>query len=113
MVAHDETSVTLACAVRPQPGYEWQFDLQVIYALNPVGLVVTCRAVNVDRDPAPFGVGFHPMPRTLQALALVSPDLISAAAKAPTGGSRGARVASSSSMKWWLWPKRAEALMRS
>ena len=189
MVVHDETSVTLACAVRPQPGYEWQFDLQVIYALSPVGLVVTCRAVNVDRDPAPFGVGFHPMPRTLQALALVSPDLISeyvstssarcrcffdsttvrsayyredrittadvaswlgdlmrrglarstatralatlrsllsfavadnrvtvnaaAAAKAPTGGSRGARVASSSSMKWWLWPKRAEALMRS
>jgi hypothetical protein len=36
-----------------------------------------------------------------------------AAAKTPTGGSRGARVASSSSMKWWLWPKRAEALMRS
>jgi len=48
LVAHDEASVTLTCAVRPQPRYEWQFDLQVIYALNPVGLVMTCRAVNVD-----------------------------------------------------------------
>jgi hypothetical protein len=36
-----------------------------------------------------------------------------AAAKAPTGARRGARAGSSTSMKWWLWPKRAEALMRS
>jgi aldose 1-epimerase len=49
LVAHDETSVTLACALRPQPGYEWQLDIQVTYALSPVGLVVTCQAVNVKR----------------------------------------------------------------
>ena len=30
-----------------------------------------------------------------------------AAAKAPTGGRRGARAGSSTSMKWWLRPKRA------
>jgi aldose 1-epimerase len=59
-IAHDQTSVTLSCAVRPQPGYEWQLDLQVTYALSQAGLVVTCQAVNADKEPAPFGVGFHP-----------------------------------------------------
>jgi hypothetical protein len=29
------------------------------------------------------------------------------------GGRRGARAGSLTSMKWWLWPKRAEALTRS
>jgi aldose 1-epimerase len=43
-----------------QPGYEWQLDIQVTYALSQAGLVVTCQAVNTDRAPAPFGVGFHP-----------------------------------------------------
>ena len=33
-----------------------------------------------------------------------------AAAKPPTGVRRGARAASSTLMKWWLWPRRAEAL---
>ncbi len=60
LVAHDPRSVTLSCVVRPQPGYEWQLDLQVTYALSEAGLVVTCQAVNADREPAPFGVGFHP-----------------------------------------------------
>ena len=60
LVAHDPTSVTLSCAVRPQPGYEWQLDLQVTYALSQAGLVVTFQALNADREPAPFGVGFHP-----------------------------------------------------
>ena len=30
----DPASVTLACAVRPQPGYKWQFDLQITYTLD-------------------------------------------------------------------------------
>ena len=46
--------------MRPQPGYEWQLDLQITYALSQDGLAVTCRAFNADREPAPFGVGFHP-----------------------------------------------------
>jgi aldose 1-epimerase len=29
MVTHDPTSVTMSCTVRPQPGYEWQLDLEV------------------------------------------------------------------------------------
>jgi aldose 1-epimerase len=59
-VAHHSTSVTLSCAVRPQPGYEWQLDLQLTYALDARGLSVTCRAINADTVTAPFGVGFHP-----------------------------------------------------
>ena len=60
LVAHDPTSVTLSCAVRPQPGYEWQLDLAVTYALDAAGLTVTTQAVNLDQRPAPLGVGFHP-----------------------------------------------------
>ena len=52
--------VTLSCAVRPQPGYEWQLDLQITYTLDGTGLTVTFIAVNTDSEPAPFGVGFHP-----------------------------------------------------
>jgi aldose 1-epimerase len=59
-VAHESTSVTLSCAVRPQPGYEWQLDLEATYALDDTGLTVTIQAVNADTDRAPFGVGFHP-----------------------------------------------------
>ena len=59
-VAHESTSVTLSCAVRPQPGYEWQLDLQVTYSLDDAGLTVIFQAVNADTERAPFGVGFHP-----------------------------------------------------
>ena len=60
VVAHDPASVTLSCAVRPQPGYEWQLDLQVTYSLDATGLIVNFQAVNADAERAPFGVGFHP-----------------------------------------------------
>jgi aldose 1-epimerase len=60
LVAHDPASVTLSCAVRPQPGYEWQLNLQITYGLSQDGLVVSCQAVNADKEPAPFGIGFHP-----------------------------------------------------
>jgi aldose 1-epimerase len=59
-VAHEPTSVTLACAVRPQPAYEWQLDLAVTYALDRTGLQVTLRASNAGTERAPFGAGFHP-----------------------------------------------------
>jgi aldose 1-epimerase len=60
VVAHESMSVTLSCAVRPQPGYEWQLDLEVTYMLDAAGLTVTFQAVNADTERAPFGVGFHP-----------------------------------------------------
>lgn len=59
-VAHDARSVTLSCAVRPQPAYEWQLDLEVTYGLDDAGLTVTLRAVNAGNERAPLGVGFHP-----------------------------------------------------
>jgi aldose 1-epimerase len=60
LVERVPAAVTLTCALRPQPGYEWHLDLQVAYALDDDGLTVTLQAVNVDREPAPFGAGFHP-----------------------------------------------------
>ena len=60
MRRQDLNQVTLSCAVRPQPGYEWQLDLEITYVLDDGGLTVTFTAVNTDDEPAPFGVGFHP-----------------------------------------------------
>ena len=59
-VAHDASTLTMSCALRPQPGYEWQLDLEITYALDAAGLTVTLYTVNVDSRRAPFGVGFHP-----------------------------------------------------
>jgi aldose 1-epimerase len=60
LVAHMPASVTLSYAMRPQPGYEWLLDLELTYELDDAGLTVTLRARNLDRERAPFGVGFHP-----------------------------------------------------
>lgn len=55
-----QDSVVLSCAVRPQPGYEWQLAVQVTYRLGEEGLVVGLTAVNTGTERAPFGAGFHP-----------------------------------------------------
>jgi len=60
LVAHRPASVTMSYVLRPQPGYEWQLDLELTYELDDAGLTVTLRAGNLDRERAPFGVGFHP-----------------------------------------------------
>ena len=60
LVEHTPASVSLSCALRPQPGYEWNLDLHVTYAVNDAGLSATLQAVNADVEPAPFGAGFHP-----------------------------------------------------
>ena len=90
LVAHDPTSVTLSCVVRPQPGYEWQVDLQLTYALSHAGLVVTCLAVNADRQPAPFGVGFHPYltlgTASVDGLTLTVPGTTCLEPASPAGG---------------------------
>jgi aldose 1-epimerase len=89
LVAHDETSVNLSCAVRPQPGYEWQLDLQITYALSQAGLVVTCQAVNADSEPAPFGVGFHPyltLGMAVDGLTLTVPAATYLEPASPAGG---------------------------
>ena len=76
LLRHDPSQVTLSCAVRPQPGYEWQLDLEITYQLDRAGLTVTLTAVNTDDEPAPFGVGFHPyltLGTTVDALELTVP----------------------------------------
>ncbi|HTW15988.1 MAG TPA: aldose 1-epimerase family protein [Nocardioides sp.] len=57
---HTGADVTLACAVRPQPGYEWALALRVGYHLDDGGLTVTLTAANTGTERAPFGAGFHP-----------------------------------------------------
>lgn len=59
-VAHSVSAVTMAYAIRPQPGYEWQLDLELTYALDDAGLTVTLRVRNAGGERAPFGAGFHP-----------------------------------------------------
>ncbi len=55
-----ESSVTVACELHPQPGWEWPLDLSVTYALTGDGLVVTPVVTNPGATAAPFGLGFHP-----------------------------------------------------
>lgn len=60
LVEYDDPEVTLQCAVRPQPGYEWQLLLEVRYTLGPSGLTVTMTSTNTGTERAPFGAGCHP-----------------------------------------------------
>jgi len=53
-------SVVLRHEVREQPAYPWDLDLRVTYVLSSRGLRVTTEATNRSREPAPFGIGFHP-----------------------------------------------------
>ena len=55
-----QNSVTLGCILQPQPGYPWRLEVEIEYRLGRAGLTVRAEATNLDRDPAPLGVGFHP-----------------------------------------------------
>lgn len=55
-----DSSVSLTCAVRPQPGYEWQLELAMHYRVDEGGLTVRLEAANTGAERAPFGAGFHP-----------------------------------------------------
>ncbi len=76
-LAHDTASVTLGCALYPQPGYEWRLGLAVTYALGDGGLTVSLEATNADTERAPFGAGFHPYlvlgPESVDTLLLTVP----------------------------------------
>ena len=52
--------VMMAHRLAPQPGYPFDLDLSVEYALDRHGLTVTARATNAGHGPCPFGAGFHP-----------------------------------------------------
>ncbi len=86
LVAHATDRVTLACALRPQPAYEWPLDLEITYAISGSGLTVMFAATNAGDESAPFGVGFHPyltlgtatvdtLELTVPAAAFLDPDI--------------------------------------
>jgi aldose 1-epimerase len=53
-------AVTLACDLRPRPGYPFALRVEVEYAVGADGLEVALRATNTGTDAAPFGGGLHP-----------------------------------------------------
>lgn len=56
----DDDSIVLAATVYPQPGYRFQLDTRVRYALGERGISMTHTIVNVGDRPAPVAVGAHP-----------------------------------------------------
>lgn len=60
LVAQAQNVVTVACLLRPSPGFPFGLDLQIEYRLGRDGLSVTTTAVNVCDVSLPFGLGFHP-----------------------------------------------------
>jgi aldose 1-epimerase len=60
LVERDGTAVTLAATVFPQPGYPFQLDTSVTYALTDTGLDVTHTVHNVGPGNAPVAIGVHP-----------------------------------------------------
>jgi aldose 1-epimerase len=53
-------AVTLACDLRPRPGYPFAVRVEVSYELGATGLQLELRATNTGDGPAPFGGGLHP-----------------------------------------------------
>jgi len=60
VVSRAQNVLTLGCSLHPQPGYPWRLELVNEYRLGRDGLTVSTSATNLDRAPAPFGIGFHP-----------------------------------------------------
>jgi aldose 1-epimerase len=60
MVSRAQNVLVLGCTLHPQPGYPWRLALLNEYRLGRDGLTVSCTVTNLDRTPAPFGIGFHP-----------------------------------------------------
>jgi len=58
--AHAQNVLTVACPVRPTPGYPFRLDLRIEYRLGRDGLTVTTTAQNPGAVTLPFGLGFHP-----------------------------------------------------
>lgn len=59
-VHHEASVVELGCRLVAQPGYPWELDLGVRYAVDAAGLSVTISATNRTGSPAPFAAGMHP-----------------------------------------------------
>lgn len=60
LVERDEDWVELAVRIAAQPGYPYDLELEVTWALSEGGISCALAAVNVGAGMAPFGVGAHP-----------------------------------------------------
>ncbi|MBT2514110.1 aldose 1-epimerase family protein [Arthrobacter sp. ISL-30] len=60
LVEKTETSVSLAYALRPSPGYPFSIALLASYTLSADGLRATVTATNSGQGTAPYGVCPHP-----------------------------------------------------
>jgi aldose 1-epimerase len=69
--------VVVQHVIRPQPGYPFEVDVRVQYALLPTGLTVTTTATNVGEEACPYGNGAHPY------LTLGAPTVDSIVLRAP------------------------------
>jgi aldose 1-epimerase len=56
----EPSRVVMEHVLRPQPGYPFSLALSVDYALSAEGLSVRVTALNVGRNPCPYGSGAHP-----------------------------------------------------
>jgi len=52
--------VVLSARVHPRPGYPFDLEVTVEYALGELGLTVTTSARNLGATPCPYGAGQHP-----------------------------------------------------
>jgi aldose 1-epimerase len=55
-----QNRVSMACELRPSPGYPFSLRLAIEYRLGRDGLTVTADAENMGNGDLPFGLGFHP-----------------------------------------------------
>jgi aldose 1-epimerase len=53
--------VQLGCRIAAQPGYPFDLDVSVRWSLTARGLQCDLAAENAGADPAPFGIGTHPL----------------------------------------------------
>ncbi|MGI8613022.1 MAG: aldose 1-epimerase family protein [Nocardioidaceae bacterium] len=56
----DESAVAAHLHLLPSPGYPFDLQLRVEYALHDRGLTVTATTTNLGAQEAPYGHGFHP-----------------------------------------------------
>ena len=74
---HESDRVVVRHVIHPQPGYPFEVDVRVRYALSPTGLIVTTTATNVGAEACPYGNGAHPY------LTLGTPTVDSIVLRAP------------------------------
>jgi galactose mutarotase-like enzyme len=60
MVGRAQNRVSMACELRPSPGYPFSLCLCIEYRLGRDGLTVVVDADNLGPTDLPFGIGFHP-----------------------------------------------------